>query len=71
MKSQENLTYDRFHTNGSKVLYLTFVNIGNKEAIEETTDLFILKLKAKHKVKVDLKVVDGMLVDKNLNSHKF
>ena len=71
MKNMENLTYDRLHTNGSKALYPTFVNIGNKEAIEGTTDLFILKLKAKHKVKFDLKVIDGMLVDKNLNSHKF
>jgi len=71
MKNMENLTYDRLHTNGSKALYPTFVNIGNKEAIEDTADLFILKLKAKHKVKFDLKVVDGILVDKNLNTHKF
>nr|WP_320037688.1 TIM-barrel domain-containing protein [uncultured Bacteroides sp.] len=71
MKSMENLTYDRLHTNGSKTLYPTFVNIGNKEAIEGTTDLFILKLKAKHKVKFDLKAVDGMLIDKSLNTHKF
>ncbi len=71
MKSMENLTYDRLHTNRSKALYPTFVNIGNKEAIEGTTDLFILKLKAKHKVKFDLKAVDGILVDKNLNTHKF
>jgi len=55
MKSMENLTYDRLHTNGSKALYPTFVNIGNKEAIEGTADLFILKLKVKHKVKFDLK----------------
>lgn len=71
MKSMENLTYDRLHTNGSKALYPTFVNIGNKEAIEGTADLFILKLKVKHKVKFDLKVVDGILVDKSLNTHKF
>ena len=71
MKSMENLTYDRLHTNGSKALYPTFVNIGNKEAIEGTADLFILKLKVKHKVKFDLKAVDGILVDKSLNTHKF
>jgi len=71
LKNLENLTYDRLHTNRSKVLYPTFVNIGNKETIEGTTDLFILKLKAKHKVKFDLKVEDGILVDKSLNTHKF
>jgi alpha-glucosidase (family GH31 glycosyl hydrolase) len=71
LKNLENLTYDRLHTNRSKVLYPTFVNIGNKETIEGTTDLFILKLEAKHKVKFDLKVEDGILVDKSLNTHKF
>ncbi|WP_353329937.1 TIM-barrel domain-containing protein [Bacteroides sedimenti] len=71
IKNMENLTYDRLHTNGSKSLYPTFVNIGNKEAIEGTVDLVVLKFKAKHKVKFDLKVIDGMLVDKNLNSRKF
>lgn len=70
VKGMENLTYDRLHSNRTKALYPTFVNIGNKEALTGTTDLFILKLKAKRKVKFDLKAVDGMLVDKNLNTHK-
>ena len=34
-------------------------------------DLFILKLKAKRAVKFDLKAIDGVLVDKNLNTRKF
>ena len=61
----ENLTYDRLHTNGSKALYPTFVNVGNKKTIEGTVDLF----KAKRKVKFDLKLIDGLLVDKRLNTH--
>lgn len=71
MKEMENLTNDRLHTNGVKALYPTFVNIGNKETIEGSADLFVLKLKAKRRVKFDLKAVDGFLVDKNLNTHKF
>ena len=71
MKEMENLTNDRLHTNGVKALYPTFVNIGAKDALEGTTDLFILKFKAKRKLKFDLKPIDGMLVDKNLSTHKF
>ena len=71
MKAMENLTYDRLHTNGTKALYPTFVNLGAKEALEGTNDLFILKLKAKRAVKFDLKAIDGVLVDKNLNTRKF
>lgn len=71
LKAMENLTNDRLHTNGVKALYPTFVNIGEQEALEGTADLFILKLKAKRKVKFDLKPIDGMLIDKNLNTHRF
>lgn len=71
MKAMENLTNDRLHTNGVKALYPTFVNVGNKEALEGSLDLFVLKFKAKRKMKCDLKAIDGLLVDKNLNTHKF
>lgn len=71
VKGMENLTNDRLHTNGTKALYPTFVNVGNKAAIEGNADLFVLKFKAKRKLKFDLKAVDGFLIDKNLNSVKF
>ena len=71
LKTMENLTYDRLHTNGQKALYPTFVNLGDKETLEGTTDLFVLKLKAKRKVKFNLKSIDGLLVDKDLNICKF
>ncbi|CAH0129947.1 Alpha-xylosidase BoGH31A [Pedobacter sp. Bi27] len=70
-KQMDNLTNDRLHTSGAKVLYPTFVNIGNKDALNETSDLFILKLKAKRKLQFGLKISEGILVDKNLNSVKF
>lgn len=71
MKHMDNLTYDRLHTNGNKVLYPAFVNIGDKEALTGNSDLFILKLKAKRKLTFELKATDGILVDKNLNSVEF
>ena len=67
----ENLTYDRLHTNRTKALYPTFVNVGEQETINGDKDLFIIKLKAKRATKVSLKAIDGILVDKNLNSLKF
>ena len=57
MKEMENFTYDRLHTNGTKALYPTFVNIGNKPSLEGTNDLFILKLKAKQRVNFNLKMI--------------
>ena len=71
MKGMENLTNDRLHTNGIKSLYPTFVNIGEREALEGDSDLFVIKLKARRNVKFDLKVADGFLVDKLLGVHKF
>jgi hypothetical protein len=71
MKQMDNLTNDRLHTNGEKVLYPTFLNIGNKEPLEGTFDLFILKFKARKNLKFDLKMSDGLLVDKDLNIIKF
>lgn len=71
LKEMDNLTYDRLHTNGKKSLYPTFVNIGNKETLKGDADLFIIKLKAKRKVTFNLKSIDGLLVDKELNSVKF
>jgi alpha-glucosidase (family GH31 glycosyl hydrolase) len=71
MKEMENLTNDRLHTNGVKALYPTFVNTGEKETLEGTLDLYILKFKARKNLRFDLKATDGFLIDKNLNIYKF
>ncbi len=71
IEGMENLTNDRLHTNGVKSLYPTFVNIGEREALEGDSDLFVIRLKARRNVKFDLKVTDGFLVDKLLGVHKF
>lgn len=66
-KEMENLTNDRLHTDGSKVLYPTFINIGDKETLEGSGHLFTLTFKAKRDGKLQLHVTNGILVDKNLN----
>lgn len=71
IKEMEDLTNDRLHTNGTKSLYPTFVNIGERETLDGDCDLFILKLKARRNVKFDLKLTDGFLVDKLLGIHRF
>lgn len=69
--AMENLTNDRLHTDGTKALYPTFVNIGEKKTLEGSRDLFILKFKAKNALKFNLKIQDGILIDKHLNTRKF
>jgi len=69
--SMENFTYDRLHSDGSKVLYPTFVNEGNKPVLKGSENLFIIKLKAKQNVNFNLKATDGILVNKNLEYINF
>ena len=45
-------------------------NVGNKKTLEGTVDLFLLKFKAKRQVKFGLKIIDGLLVDKRLNTRR-
>ena len=66
-----NMTYDRLHTNGDKVLYPTFANLGEKQNIKGDTTLMVVKMKSKKKQKFTLKHTDGMLVDKQQNVAKF
>lgn len=70
MKQMENLTYDRLHTNGSKALYPTFINLGNREILNGNEKLFIIKLKAKKKGSFINQMQDVILVDKLLRIQK-
>ena len=71
MKEMSNYTNDRLHTNGTKALYPTFVNLGDKETLNGSEVLFKLKFKAKRSVNFNLKAIDGILVDKKLNFISF
>ncbi|MDQ6845443.1 MAG: DUF5110 domain-containing protein [Bacteroidota bacterium] len=69
--NMENFTNDRLHSDGTKVLYPTFANVGNKAVLNGNEILFIIKLKAKQNVSFKLKPADGILVDKNLGYINF
>lgn len=72
MKEMVNLTNDRLHTDGSKVLYPTFVNRGNNFLLEEgDSKLFVLKFRARRAYKFNLKAENGILVDRNLGEATF
>ncbi len=71
VKGMENLTNDRLHTDGEKVLSPTFVNVGDKPAVEGDVELFVIRIKAKGDVQFNLKARNGVLVDKSLNRVTF
>jgi len=72
VKQMNNMTNDRLHSNGQKALYPTFVNIGDKEAVNsKDAVLLTIKFKAKRSGKLNLKAKEGILVNKELHSLKF
>lgn len=71
VKGMENLTNDRLHSNGTKALYPTFVNIADKPDVNGTETLFIIRFVAKQKGAFTAKMHDVMLVDKKLSTLKF
>jgi alpha-glucosidase (family GH31 glycosyl hydrolase) len=71
LKDMENLTNDRLHTNGDKVLYPTFTNRGDRDAISGDVDLFTITFKAKNKIKANFEISKCIIVDKNLETIEF
>lgn len=49
LKGMVNLTNDRLHSNGDKVLYPTFVTLGSDPSVNGTTTLMTITLRAKRK----------------------
>ena len=66
-----NYSKNRLHTNGETVVYPTFINEGNQETINGDAELVKVTFKAKKNIKFNLKAVDGVIVDKHLNTVKF
>lgn len=62
----ENLTKDRLHSDGEKVLYPTFVNVGEQKYLEGSQPLFVIKFKVKRNFTYNLKPQKFLLVDKFL-----
>ena len=69
--SMKNYSKNRLHGNGTTVVYPTFVNEGNQSTIGGDIELAKVTLKAKKNVKFNIKAIDGMIVDKHLNTAKF
>lgn len=67
MKDLVNLTYDRLHSDGTKELLPTFVNRGNNFLLEDG-NLLEITFRARKAGSWTPKVVDALLVDRNLNS---
>ena len=61
-----NLTYDRHHSDGSQVLYPTFVNVGDHHTFNGDADLLVIRMKALKPFTVKPQTAKGLLVDKRL-----
>lgn len=66
VKDMRNMTYDRHHTDGSQVLYPTFVNIGQQPTIEGSATLFVIHFKALRAFRAPKASAKGMLASNNL-----
>ncbi len=66
-----NYSKNRLHTNGETAVYPTFVNEGNQATLNGDVELAKITLKAKKNVKFNIKAVNGVIVDKHLNTVKF
>lgn len=63
-----NLTYNRRHTDGSQVLYPTFLNVGQQPLLEGTYDaLFRLHFRARRAFRALVPSYTGVLVDRHLH----
>lgn len=71
IEAMKNMTNDRLHTNGVKALYPTFVNIGEQPYLEGDNQLLLIRFKAKKDYTYNLQPIDGMLVDKMMNTVTF
>lgn len=68
VKAMENLTLDRLHANGTKILYPTFVNVGDCETLSGNATLCTLHFRARRACTVTVKAQDMRLVSKTLQS---
>ena len=63
-KEMENLTNDRLHAAGDKVLYPTFVNTGDRETLDGDGPLCRITFRARRAARATFTLTNTMLVDK-------
>ena len=66
--TMHNMTNDRLHINGDRVLYPTFVNIGQQPLIEGSSVLFHIHFKALSRLSLRQLPFTGMLVNRQLEA---
>ena len=67
-----NYSKNRLHSNGNTAVYPTFVNEGNRATLNGDVEIAKVTLKAKKNIKkFNISAVDGVIVDKHMNSIKF
>lgn len=71
VKNMRDMTNDRLHKNGEKILYPTFVNIGDQATIQGDTDLFVVHFKALRRTRINFGQPKGMLVSKSVDVLNF
>ena len=69
--NMKNYSKNRLHGNGETAVYPTFINEGNQGTVNGNGALVKVTLKAKKNIKFNLKAVDGIIVDKHLNTVEF
>lgn len=63
-----NMTYDRLHTNGDKVLYPTFVNIGDKPTLNGDKTIALIRFKARKQTPAISNLTSPLLVSPGLKA---
>lgn len=71
LEQMRNFSNDRLHSDGQKVLYPTFVNVGKQAVVEGDVPLMVIRFRARTDCRPDLKPADGLLVDRQLNQRAF
>lgn len=66
VKTMDNLTHDRLHADGQKVLYPTFVNVGDCETLSGDLTLCTLHFRARRACTITLQPARQRLVSKAL-----
>lgn len=69
--AMKNYSKNRLHGNGETAVYPTFVNEGNQGTLNGDVEIATITLKAKKNIKFNMSIIDGIIVDKHLNTVKF
>lgn len=68
VSEMENFTNDRLHSNGSKELFVAYVNVGDKPVLKGNQELFTVRFVAQKNLKLSLTPKDILLISPALKS---